>query len=247
MHFCIHVSVSKLSNQAIIIVMLILPATAIVAIPLANTYFPPVFAQALLPESGGIGAFGFGPVPLGSPFDVSGLNTQAYGLAGNLPPISAPQLDLSQVPLSTFPPSESFAPGLTPASNGLEGLSPGAALPDLSSGFGLSSSGTGPLISPASPIPSTDPSSSTAVTIYACMDLISGNIPVNSLGSSSTNGCLFQTVPIVITVDGSTNTVSTCFIGPDMGTSTSNCISSTQPLQQQQQQQPGVTLTAPFQ
>ena len=39
------------------------------------------------------------------------------------------------------------------------------------------------------------------VTIHACMDPASGNIPVNSIGSSSANGCLFQTVPVVITMD----------------------------------------------
>lgn len=238
---------NKLSHQAIIIAMLILPATTILATPLTNTYFPPVFGQALLPEGTGIGAFGFGPVPSSSPFDLAGLGSQANGLAGTFPPISAPQLELPQVPLSTFPPSESFAPGLTPASNGLDGLSPGAALPDLSGGFGLSSAPAEPLSSTASPSTLPGPSSSPTVTIHACMDLMSGNIPVNSLGSSSENGCLFQTVPVVITVDGSTNTVSTCFVGPDMSTSMGNCISSTQPLQQQQQQQPGVALTAPFQ
>ena len=250
MHFCIHVPVSKLNHQAIRIAMLILPATAILAIPLPNTYFPPVFGQAFPPDVSGLGAFGFGTVPPANPIDLAGLGTQAFGPVGTFPPTSAHQLELSQAPLTTFPTPESLTPGLAQGLGGLEGLSQGTAPLDLSGGFGLSPSPEGSLLSPSSPNTLTDPSSSAPVTIYACMDLMSGNIPVNSLGSSSANGFLSQTVPVVITVDGSTNTVSTCFVGPDMSTTTGNCISSTSPLQQQQlqqQQQPGVTLTAPFQ
>jgi hypothetical protein len=246
MHFCVHVSVSKLSHRAKTIAMLILPATVILAIPLTNTYFHPVFGQAFPPEVSGVGAFGLGSVPPASSSDLAGLGTQAFGPVGTFPPIPAPQLELSQVPETGFSPSESLTPGLATALGGLEGLSQGAALPDLSGGFGLSTpQGESPL-SPGSPSTLTDPSSSAPVTIHACMDLMSGNIPVNSLGTSSANGCFSQTVPVVITVDGSTNTVSTCFVGPDMSTTTGNCISSTSPLQQQQLQ-PGVTLTAPFQ
>ena len=247
MHFCTHVSTGKLTNQAKIIAMLILPATTVLIIPLIGTYVLPAFGQTLLPEGTAIDNFGIGPVPSANPFDLSALGTQGFGLDSTLPLTSAPPLEFSQVPLSTFPPSASSAPGLFPSFSGANDLSQGAPLLDPSTGLGLSFPPVEQLSSAASPISPSDSSSSTPVTIYACMDPASGNIPVNSIGSSSVTGCLSQTVPVVITVDSSTNAVSTCFIGPDMATSMGNCISSTPPLQQQFQQQPGMTLTPPFQ
>jgi hypothetical protein len=231
-----------LSNQAKIIAMLILPATTVLIIPLIGTYVLPAFGQALLPEGTTIDNFGIEPIPSANPFDLSGLGTQLYGLDSTFPLTSAPPLEFSQLPLSTFPPSASSAPGLFPSFSGANDLSLGAPLLDPSTGLGLSFPPTA-----ASPMSSSDSSISMPVTIYACMDPASGNIPVNSIGPSSVTGCPSTTVPVVITVDSSTNAVSTCFIGPDMATSMSNCISSTPPLQQQFQQQPGMTLTPPFQ
>ena len=108
---------NKLSHQVIIIAMLILPATTILATPLTNTYFPPVFGQALLPEGTGVGAFGFGPVPSSSPFDLCW-----FGVAGewtnwlvHFPPISAPHWNFLRYRYQLFHLQTSFAPGLTPA------------------------------------------------------------------------------------------------------------------------------------
>jgi hypothetical protein len=214
-------------------------------VPFSNTYVVPAFGQPLPPEANGIGALGFGTVPPGNPFDLAGSGIQAIGPVGTFPLVSSgsTQLELPQVPVTTEP----LTTGLAPDLGGLDGLSQGAALQDFSGGFGLSTPPEGSLLPPASPSTSAVPSSNTPVTIHACMDLMSGNIPVNSLGSSSANGCFAQTVPVVITVDESTNAVSTCFVAPDLSTTTGNCISSNSPLQQQQQLQPGVTLTAPFQ
>jgi hypothetical protein len=92
-----------------------------------------------------------------------------------------------------------------------------------------------PQLSLTSPISASDSSSGAPSTIYACMDIASGNIPVNSIRSSPESGCPFQTVPIVIMIDDTSNTVSTCFVASDLITPTNNCIPSPSPLQQQQQ------------
>ena len=228
--------------------LLLLPTIGILIIPLTNANVSPVFGQAPLSQDTGISGFGLNPVPSINPFDLSGLGTAGtYGLtgAGAFPPTSAP-LELPQAPLSLFPPSTSAMPSLGPAFNGQNNLPLGATVPDSSGAFGQSSALAGSPLSPTSPAPSAGASSSTPVTIHACMDPASGNIPVNSIGSSSANGCLFQTVPVVITMDEATNMISTCFVGPDLVTPMGNCISSTPSLPQQQQQSP-VSLTLPFQ
>jgi hypothetical protein len=91
-----------------------------------------------------------------------------------------------------------------------------------------------PQLSLTSPVSASDPSIGAPSTIYACMDIASGNIPVNSIRSSPESGCLFQTVPIVIMIDDTSNTVSTCFAASDLITPTDNCITSASSLQQQQ-------------
>ena len=111
--------------MSIIIAMLILPATTILATPLTNTYFPPVFGQALLPEGTGVGAFGFGPVPSSSPFDLAGLGSQANGLAGDFPTNFCSPIGTSTGTTINFSTFRIICSGLTPASNGLDGFSRG--------------------------------------------------------------------------------------------------------------------------
>ena len=241
-------SISKLNYHVTIKALLLLPAIGILVIPLTNTNVSPVFGQAFPPQDAGMGGFGLNPVPSINPFDLSGLGTAGvYGLtdAGAFPPTSAP-LELPQAPLSSFPPSTSAMPSLGPAFNGQNNLPLGAMVPDSSGAFGPSSPLAGSPLPLSSPVPSAEASSSTPVTIHACMDPASGNIPVNSIGSSSANGCLFQAVPVVITMDEATNMISTCFVAPDLVTPMGNCITSTPSLQLQQQQSP-VSLTLPFQ
>ena len=238
-----------MNHHVTIKALLLLPAIGILVIPLTNTNISPVFGQTFPPQDTGMSGFGLNPVPSINPFDLSGMGTAGvYGLtgAGAFPPTSAP-LDLPQTPLSSFSPSTSAMPSLGPAFNGQNGSPLGATVPESSGAFGASSPLAGSPSSLASPVPSAEASSNTPVTIHACMDPASGNIPVNSIGSSSANGCLFQTVPVVITMDEATNMVSTCFVASDLITPMGNCISSTPSLQQLQQQQSPVSSTLPFQ
>jgi hypothetical protein len=216
--------------------MLLLYGTVMLLIPSTITSPSLVFGQGVLEQFAGTGAFPTSfPPSLGAPLST-------------LPPSAS----IMPTPTQAFPPSASLMPGPTPAINGLNGLSFGTAFPESMNAIPTSS-----LLPPESPlssqIPFAESASSTPVTIYACMDLASGNIPVNSIGMPSATGCPPQTAPIVIMMDDSTNTVSTCFVAADMITPTSNCISVNSPLQQQQQlvnpalqQQQQLQLTAPF-
>jgi hypothetical protein len=204
-----------------------------------------VFGQGVLGQNTGMDALCFNSVSSINPFDVSNLVTQPCGPTGAFPTLFTPSVG---APLPTFPPSASIMPGLNPAINGLNDLSLGTTLPADS----MNAIPSSPLLPQSSlltsPIPSPESPSSTPVTIYACMDPASGNIPVNSIGMSSATGCPFQTAPIVIMMDDLTNTVSTCFVAADMVTPTSNCMSVNTPLQQQQQQpQLAAPFTLPFQ
>jgi hypothetical protein len=199
----------------------------------------PVLGQVIVQHNTGMGASCFIPGPSNNPADLSGLVTQPCEPTEAFPPLSDLSAPSFGAPLPSFPPSTSIMPDLSTL-NGLNDLSLGSTLP-----YSMSAIQSAPLLppvsTPTSPVLSPDPSSSTPVTIYACVDPASGNIPVSSLGTSSSTGCTFQTVPIVIMTDGTSNTVSACFIAVDSLTPTSNCILLTPPLQQQSQQ-----LTAPF-
>ena len=244
-----------MKNGSTIAVLMLLCGTAMLSIPPVIISPSLAFGQGVLEQNTAVDALCFNPVSSVNPLDVSNLVTQPCGPSGALPTLFTPPVgtplstfppSASIMPIQSFPPSASIMPGLSPAINGLNDLSLGTTLPD-----SMNAIPSSPLLpqssSLASPVPSPESSSSTPVTIYACMDPASGNIPVNSIGMSSATGCPFQTAPIVIIMDGLTNMVSTCFIAADMVTPASNCMSVNAPLQQQQQLQLAAPFTLPFQ
>src|ERR687891_437726 len=153
-------------------------------------------------------------------------------IVADAPPISIPPLELQQ-PMIPVPPEASVISGTLPGLNGLIDPFQGSLFTDPAE---TPSQSLEPQLSLTSPVSSFDSTGGAQSTIYACMDVASGNIPVNSLKSSPESGCPFQTVPVVIMSDDSSGTVSTCFVAPDLVTPTDNCIPSASPLQQQQQQ-----------
>ena len=153
-------------------------------------------------------------------------------IVADAPPLSIPPLELQQ-PMIPVPPEASVISGTLPGLNGLIDPFQGSLFTDPAE---TPSQSLEPQLSLTSPVSSFDSTGGAQSTIYACMDVASGNIPVNSLKSSPESGCPFQTVPVVIMSDDSSGTVSTCFVAPDLVTPTDNCIPSASPLQQQQQQ-----------
>jgi hypothetical protein len=200
--------------------------SVILLIPLVDTFTSSVFGQGLLQQSIGMDPTCPISVPFNNPTDLSGSVQQLCGMAA---PLSIPPPELQQ-PISSVLPEGQIIPDPMLTFNGLND----PLLGPLQDPTTAISQAMTPQLSLTSPISAFDSSSGASSTIYACMDITSGNIPVNSIRPSPESGCPFQTVPIVIIIDDTSNIVSTCFVASDLIAPTDNCITSSSSLQQQQ-------------
>jgi hypothetical protein len=215
-----HFSIHTMTYLVVLGMMLLLSVSTISLIPLADMLASPVLGQASI-------------VADAAPVSILPLELQQPIIpVPPAPPVSIPPLELQQ-PIIPVPPETSVISGTVPGLNGLIDPFLGSLISDPAE---APSQSIAPQLSLTSPISSSDSTSVAQSTIYACMDFVSGNIPVNSLKPSPEPGCPFQTVPVVIMIDDSSDTVSTCFVAPDLVIPTDNCITSASPLQQQQQQ-----------
>jgi hypothetical protein len=224
-----HLSIHTMRYLVVIRMMLLLSVFTISLIPLADMLSSPVLGQASIVAD----AFCSASRIINNPADLLGSDQQLCGInSPPAPPVSIPPLELQQ-PIIPVPPEASVISGSVPGLDGLVDPFLGSLIPDLAE---TQSQSIAPQLSLTSSISSSDSINVAQSTIYACMDVTTGNIPVNSLKPSLEPGCPFQTLPIVIIIDDSSDTVSTCFVAPDLVTRTDNCIPSASPLQQQQQQ-----------
>src|ERR671918_1866593 len=235
-----HFSIHTMRNLIVIKMMLLLSVSTIFLIPLADILASPVLGQASIVADApplSIPPLELQqpmiPVPPAPPISIPPLELQQPMIpVPPAPPISIPPLELQQ-PMIPVPPEASVISGTLPGLNGLIDPFQGSLFTDPAE---TPSQSLEQQLSLTSPVSSFDSTGGAQSKIYACMDVASGNIPVNSLKSSPESGCPFRTVPVVIMSDDSSGTVSTCFVAPDLVTPTDNCIPSASPLQQQQQQ-----------